>query len=250
MIICADDYGISPAVSQGIIELIEEGRVSATSCMMLGPNTEEAMMKLRQLKKRADLGLHLTLTDDTPLTALKIATGLVDSQNKLLPFSRLMKNAYKKNIDPQALYQEIVKQIERFEMLLGRPPDFIDGHQHVQQLPIISEAVVKAIKRISIQDQNPYMRVAGLPGKWLWTKGVAFSRSMFFGNLVIGAPAYSTLKLVNHANIFHNRYLLGYYDYEGGEIFENVFLKYLTLKPEARDIFFCHPGYVDKALRQ
>ena len=34
--LCADDYGLSPGVNRGIRELIERGRLNATSVMVVG----------------------------------------------------------------------------------------------------------------------------------------------------------------------------------------------------------------------
>ena len=36
--LCADDYGISPAVDRGIRELIARGRLNATSVMVVAPS--------------------------------------------------------------------------------------------------------------------------------------------------------------------------------------------------------------------
>jgi len=36
--LCADDYGISPGVNRAIRDLIERGRLNATSVMMVGPS--------------------------------------------------------------------------------------------------------------------------------------------------------------------------------------------------------------------
>ena len=38
--LCADDYGISPGVNRAIRDLIERGRLNATSVMMVGPAIE------------------------------------------------------------------------------------------------------------------------------------------------------------------------------------------------------------------
>ena len=35
--LCADDYGISPGVNRAIRDLIERGRLNATSVMVIGP---------------------------------------------------------------------------------------------------------------------------------------------------------------------------------------------------------------------
>ena len=37
IILCADDYGISPAVSAAIRDLIARGRINATSVMVAAP---------------------------------------------------------------------------------------------------------------------------------------------------------------------------------------------------------------------
>ena len=35
--LCADDYGLSPGVNRAIRDLIERGRLNATSVMVVGP---------------------------------------------------------------------------------------------------------------------------------------------------------------------------------------------------------------------
>jgi len=64
--LCADDYGMSPAVSAGIRDLILRRRINATSVMMpspyLSPDEIEALDTLNSGQKRAALGLHVTLT--------------------------------------------------------------------------------------------------------------------------------------------------------------------------------------------
>ena len=37
IILCADDYGMSPGVNRAIRDLIERRRINATSVMMVGP---------------------------------------------------------------------------------------------------------------------------------------------------------------------------------------------------------------------
>ena len=249
MIICADDYGLSPAVSAGIIELIEANRISAVSCMMIGSELESAMQQLRLLKKRIDTGLHLVLTNDQPLTHPKLDSGLVNMQGDLLPFGKLMQNAYKNRIDHEALIKEISVQLKRFTALMGRPPDYIDGHQHIQQLPIIRDAIVEVAQELLKNNPNTYIRVSQLPRKWLMTTGVSRLGRFFLGNFFIMYTGKSMIRLMAQNNIPHNRFLLGYYDYMISNKFADIFHWYLTLHPKENDIFFCHPGYVDQELR-
>ena len=71
--LCADDYGISPGVNQGIRELIEQGRLNATSVMVVGPaigrdeiaKLEDAVTK----NPHCAIGLHTTLIEGFRIAA-------------------------------------------------------------------------------------------------------------------------------------------------------------------------------------
>ena len=61
--ICADDYGFDAAVSLGILDCIDAGRISATSCMVLSPAWGAWAPALRERAGAADYGLHLDLNE-------------------------------------------------------------------------------------------------------------------------------------------------------------------------------------------
>jgi chitin disaccharide deacetylase len=64
--LCADDYGISPAVSRAIRDLIGRGRLNATSVMVTAPSFSaaeaRALADVAGRDRRAAIGLHFTLT--------------------------------------------------------------------------------------------------------------------------------------------------------------------------------------------
>ena len=64
--LCADDYGISPAVNVAIRDLVVRGRINATSVMVVAPNfyRSEAISLnvLNASETRVAIGLHVTLT--------------------------------------------------------------------------------------------------------------------------------------------------------------------------------------------
>lgn len=64
--LCADDYGISPGVNRAIRDLIERGRLNATSVMMVGPAIEhgeiDALQAAAKTSPRCAIGLHVTLS--------------------------------------------------------------------------------------------------------------------------------------------------------------------------------------------
>ena len=64
--LCADDYGISPAVNTAIRDLVVRGRLNATSVMVVAPSLHRseavALDVLNAAAPRVAIGLHLTLT--------------------------------------------------------------------------------------------------------------------------------------------------------------------------------------------
>ena len=141
--LCADDYGISPSVSGAIRDLIGQGRINATSVMVVAPSFHRseaaALNALRAHGARAAIGLHLTLSAPfRPLTE-----GFAPLADGAFPRyahdagARLPASARRR----KALEAEIAAQIRMFEHEFGRAPDFIDGHQHVHIFPQVQDAL-------------------------------------------------------------------------------------------------------------
>jgi predicted glycoside hydrolase/deacetylase ChbG (UPF0249 family) len=135
--LCADDFGLSDGVDLAVLDLIRRGRLSATSCMMAGQSLVAHAHELSALRGRADIGLHITLTDLAPLGAMpKFAPG-----GRPPALNRVMLLALTGQLDGAEISAEIARQIERFTSIFGGPPDFVDGHQHVHVLPVIRRAL-------------------------------------------------------------------------------------------------------------
>ena len=68
----------------------------------------------------------------------------------------------------QALYlAEIAAQWQRFVTVMGRAPDFIDGHQHVHILPQVRHALIEylaAQRNLECYVRVPYNLAAVRPG--------------------------------------------------------------------------------------
>ncbi|WIT11211.1 ChbG/HpnK family deacetylase [Paucibacter sediminis] len=131
--ICADDYGFDAAVSQGILDGIDAGRLSATSCMVLSPAWAQWAPALRERAGAADVGLHLDVNEFAGY-ARRSLSGWIAA-------------AYLGAIARRDADAWVASQLDAFEATLGRAPDYLDGHQHVHQLPVLREAVVAALAR-------------------------------------------------------------------------------------------------------
>src|ERR1700720_1562994 len=103
--LCADDYGISPGVNRAIRDLIERGRLNATSVMVVGPSIgrdEVNTLKTAAASNpRCAVGLHVTLTAPfRPLTMhfRPIAGGM------FLAFPKLLRAGVLRRLDPEIIH--------------------------------------------------------------------------------------------------------------------------------------------------
>ncbi len=219
IVLCADDYGIAPGVGQAIRDLLDKGRLSATSCMVVSPDFAAEGVLLAPYVGRADIGLHLTLTLDRPL-------------------GRLMLAAYSGRIDAAAVANEIQRQIARFTEVIGRPPDFIDGHQHVHLLPVVRDAVAAAAIPI-----GAYLRLTDEPLAAVARAGVSRGKAAFL-SLLSRPLARHTKRL----GIAHNRGFRGVRSFAESGPFRILFCRMIAQAP-AGCLIMCHPGLVDASLR-
>src|ERR1700750_2328099 len=90
--LCADDYGLSPGVNRAIRDLIERGRLNATSVMVIGPaigrDEVNALSDAAANSGRCAIGLHVTLT--APFHPLTMHFKPPDG-GMFLPFRKLLR---------------------------------------------------------------------------------------------------------------------------------------------------------------
>lgn len=218
IVLCADDYGIAAGVSQAIRDLLERGRLSATSCMVVSPDFAEEGPRLKPFLGAADIGLHLTLTHERPLGAL-------------------MRAAYLRRLDRQAIAAEIDRQITEFTLVLGRAPDFIDGHQHVHLLPVVREPVLQAARKA-----GAYLRLTDEPLAAILRRRVATGKAAF-----LSLMARPMAQRIGQAGVRRNSGFRGARSFAESESFRSLFCRMIEGAP-AGSIVMCHPGLVDEAL--
>jgi chitin disaccharide deacetylase len=238
--LCADDYGISPAVNAAIRELLQRGRLNATSVMVVAPSwspSEASLLSnLRAASHLRAVGLHLTLTGRfRPLTAsFKPLCGSVFRPLTDMAFLSLIRR-----LDRRALAAEVAAQLAAFSAAFGRAPDFVDGHQHVHLLPQVRDEVVAAVKTAA---PKAWLRQCGsvrpVLDQLADRKGLLLS--WFSGALRRKAKAQSVA--VNPA-------FAGTYALRADTDFARLFPHFLDRLPDG-GLIMCHPGRVDDALKE
>ncbi len=78
LIICADDFGLSPAINEAVRSASLDGVLSAASLMVGAPAAAQAVQIARQLP-RLQVGLHVVLADGKAVLPRDRVPVLVDA---------------------------------------------------------------------------------------------------------------------------------------------------------------------------
>jgi predicted glycoside hydrolase/deacetylase ChbG (UPF0249 family) len=237
--LCADDYGISPAVNAGIRELIAGGRLNATSVMMAAPHLDgdeaPALQRLNANGKRAAIGLHVTLTGPfKPMSA-----GYAPKRDgAFLPLAETMRTAVARRLRVDMLTVEIATQIEAFKKVFGTLPDFVDGHQHVHLFPQVRDAFLKTVAEIA-------------PTAWVRQCGRANSLRRIHDRkaLVLDILSMAFRRRVERQGLATNPAFAGAYNFSPKAKFAKIFPRFLAGLPDG-GLVMCHPGFVDAQLEK
>ncbi|MEC4594995.1 MULTISPECIES: ChbG/HpnK family deacetylase [Nitrospirillum] len=241
IVLNADDYGLSPGVSQGILALIRQGRLSGTSCMTATPFWPQHAPWLAEVADRADIGLHLTLTDQEPAGPCPALapTGRFGSVGDLMIRSltgRLMDAASQAD-----LKAEIGRQLDLFEAHAGRPPSHVDGHQHVHLLPGVRGLVLDAVAH-RYPPGSVYVRDCAEPVAAVLARGVDSVKALVIASLARGLAAAAARR-----GIPTNRGFRGVYDFGPGRDFPALMAKFLA-PAQDRALVMVHPALPDEVL--
>lgn len=221
--LCADDFGLNHAVCRGVLQLVENHRLSGVSCMMNGPSIKLFAPKLRPYQNTVQIGLHFNLTEGHFLTY---------PQKKCFTLYELLFKSHFRLLNASFIANEFKAQLTQFIDLFGKNPDFIDGHQHVHQFPVIRNVVLNMFEEyfkgshISVRSTTPVLTPAPYQLK----------------AQLLSLTGGRSLKLkLTQQNISHNPHFSGVYDFKPSTEYRSLFRQWLNLAlPET--LIMCHPG--------
>lgn len=236
--LCADDYGLSPGVNRAIRDLIERGRLNATSVMVVGPTIgrEEVNALTAAVAKRPHcaIGLHATLT--APFSPLTMHFRPLEG-GLFLPLGKLLRASLLRQLDDEIIGAELTAQIAAFAALFGRAPDYVDGHQHVQLFPQARDAFLSAVKAAA---PNARVRQCG--------RRLPLAKRTFMPKaLLLDLLSAQFRRRAAQRNIAFNPGFAGAYDFSKAADFGNLMRGFLDSMPEG-GLVMCHPGFVDETL--
>lgn len=240
--LCADDYGISPAVSKGIRDLVTRGRLNATSVMMAAPSLDrteaDALKSLNAGGQRVAIGLHVTLTGKFK----PMSTGYGPTRGGVfLDIPETMVRAQLHLLDRRRLAAEIAAQLRAFIGQFGQAPDFVDGHQHAHLFPQVREALLDVVAELA-------------PRAWVRQCGSVPTRERpiwDYKTRILDGLSGKFRALADARGIRTNPAFAGAYDFasERNADFGRLFPDFLQDLP-AQSVVMCHPGFVDAELER
>jgi predicted glycoside hydrolase/deacetylase ChbG (UPF0249 family) len=234
VVLCADDFGLTDGVSRGILELAAAGRLSATSAMTHRPGWHRLGPALREHEARLAVGLHLTFTLGEPLGHLPTLAPAA----RFPDLGTLLRGAMAKRWPRQEIAGEIERQLDAFEQVMGRPPDFVDGHQHVHVLPGIRGALIAVLGRRGARPwlRDPSDRLAAI------LRRDSPAKALLVRSLALGFRAAARA-----AGFETNEGFSGFSDFAPRQDQLPLFASALDhLGP--RPLVMCHPGHPDPEL--
>ncbi len=213
LIVCADDFGQNAAISLGILQLLAQKRLDAVSCMVTQPACQVYAKSLLVYQPELEIGLHLDLTHGKT-SLLKV----IAQAYRLWPCDR------------SQLRKNIREQILGFHQLFGRWPDFIDGHQHVHQLPLVADLLLEVVQELGI---TPWFRRT-----YVWG-GFAPIHLKKLALCSLGGHRFA--QKIKQLGYTSNLNFSGDYNFSPTANYREIFIKALD-QVKGDGLIMCHPG--------
>lgn len=227
MIVTADDLGISPGVTRGVLEAHRNGVVRSSSLLVTFPDGEAAA-ELARAERDLEVGLHIDLVGGRPASDPALVPSLVDNEGRFHRLPDFTARLLTGRIRSAEVAAEVRAQAARARAW-GVQPLAWDSHRHTHLIPPITRVVA----RLAREHRVRYLRRARPPR--------------------IGAAVKA--QLLGAASLVDRALLRGI---PGNDWF--VDLSALPRRPDAVAValyaaypgvgeIIAHPGYPDDALR-
>lgn len=217
LVLCADDFGQDAFISKAILSLAQKERLSAVSCMTTCSEWARYGPLLQEFEGKLDVGLHFNLTHGHMAPYRPLSTWMLRS----LTFS----------LNKTLVRDSLRHQLDAFEKILKRPPDFIDGHQHIHVFSGIRDVLIEVIKD-RFPEKKPYVRsiVPLIP-----------ALDTPFKTFVLKGMAMGFSHLLTQHKLKHNPLFGGVYGLTAQAPYRKLFQEWLR-HATPYTLLMCHPG--------
>ena len=235
LLVIADDYGIGPQTSAGILELARKGVVTGSVLLVNSPYAPAEVARWHALGQPMELGWHPNLTLDAPIASAARVPSLVDANGRFWTLATFLKKLFFGRINPEDIALELQAQLRRFKELVGETPRLVNTHQHIGVFDPVGQILLSILQRV----KPVYLRRVREPWSLLWSIRGARKKRAF-----LNVHGRLMSRLQDHAGFPGNDWLAGITDprwVKRATFFED----WLRAVPGRIVEMSCHPGYPD-----
>jgi len=238
LIVHADDFGLSEKTNEGIERAHRSGIVTSTSLMATGAAFESAI-RVSRSTPTLDIGIHLTLTEEEPLSKRNSIATLLDNDEKFYDHAiTFIKRYMAGKISLDEVRQEMDAQICKV-LDYGVKVSHLDSHQHIHMLPGIRKVVGELAGKYSISAIR-YPRESLMPYMLLEKGGLARLVQLLGLNTFCAIARTPDIRQPDH--------FFGFF--YGGGLTKDRLWRLLHQRCSAGTCeIMCHPGVYDEACR-
>jgi hopanoid biosynthesis associated protein HpnK len=249
LIVNADDFGLTPGVNQAIISGHSCGLISSTSLLANGAAFESALSLAAQAP-RLGVGVHLNLTEGSPVAPVSGLRSLVNSQGR---FARkpgaLWRALAAGRVSAGEVETEWRAQIEKVQAA-GIAPTHLDSHKHVHAWPTLGRMSIRlarehgvgCVRQVAESWPALGLLLARFPG------ARASVLRQYLNGRILALLSLGWSSQLGRAGAASSEHFFGVTP--TGFLDSEVVREILRRLPEGTSELMCHPGYVDQALKQ
>ena len=239
LLVTADDFGIGPNTSRGILDLAQRGVVTSTVLLVNSPYAAEGVTEWRTQGCPVELGWHPCLTLDAPILPAKQVPSLVGVDGRFLPLGSFLKRMVRGRIASAEIEAEFRAQLQRYLELVGEPPANVNAHHHVHIFGPVGRALRHVLRDL---EPKPFIRRVREPMRTL--TGIRGAR---IKRLALNRFGRKAAKLQAAEGFPGTEWLLGITDPPFVHR-DEFFAEWLAAAPGAMLELTCHPGILDATL--
>jgi chitin disaccharide deacetylase len=233
LIVCADDFGLDPAVNEAVERAHRDGILTAASLMVGAPAAADAVARARRLPG-LHVGLHVVVVDGRSVLPAREVPALVDGDGSFR--NDLVRAGFRFAFDPAAkaqLEREIGAQFAAFRAT-GLALDHANAHRHMHLHPTVGRLIIAT-------GQSFGLKAVRIPREPLAALRRAAARPTDLAVAALHAPFASLLRRrVAAAGLLANDQLLGL-AWTGGMTEERV-LRFIDGLPPGVSELYLHPA--------
>jgi predicted glycoside hydrolase/deacetylase ChbG (UPF0249 family) len=250
LIVNADGFGFTPGVNRGIERAVAGGVVRSTSCVVNFSNIEELPAFVSQWP-HVSVGVHFNLSVGRPISDASQVPTLVDGEGNFWG-AGLPRRLLSRTVSRADIRRELHAQVRRM-LDLGTLPSHWDGHQNKHLYPpFFQEAIAVAgeygIRRMRAPNRHlvPGRHNGGSRTRTLGRYYVTHPRRVLTHTYAHALAALARRRGMRMADRLVSPAYVG----ANQKWVLDTWLYIIESLPAGTSEIYCHPGFVDDALRE